>query len=76
MMNNLAAVDKGGERGRFLAALRGIGGRAYLTGGPVFGLVVIALFATGYALSAIAMRFSRTEHSAQCRDDASTLAKL
>ncbi len=76
MMNNLAAVDKGGERGRFLAALRGIGGRAYLTGGPVFGLVVIALFTTGFALSAIAMWFSRAEHTAERRYGASTRAKL
>ncbi len=77
MTNKLASVNKGREKGQFLAALRSIGGRAYLTGGPVFGLVVIALFATGFALSAIAMWFSRADHSAERRDGATTtLAKL
>ncbi len=72
MTKNLASVDKAGQKGRFLAALRDMGGRAYLTGGPVLGLVVVVLFAIGFTLSAIAMWISRAER----RDCASTLAEI
>ena len=56
MSNQLAAIDKGAEKGLSLADLRAIGARAYLAGGPVFGLVVITLFAIALVLSSIAMR--------------------
>ncbi len=76
MTNKRAYADKGGEKGRFLAALRGTAVRAYLTGGPVFGLVVIALFAAGHALSAIANLLSPARRSAARRDGAGSLARL
>ena len=41
MTNKLATIDKGAEKGLSLAELRKFGARAYLAGGPVFGLVVI-----------------------------------
>ena len=76
MTNEFASVYVGDKNGRFLTTLRGMGGRAYLTGGPVFGLVVIALFATGFAMAAIATWFSHGGHSAQRLFIESTLAKL
>ena len=76
MTNRPFTVYQGNEKGRLLTELRGLGGRAYLTGGPVFGLVVIALVATGFAMAAIATWFSHGGHSAQRLFIESTLVKL
>ncbi len=76
MTHRHALVDQGSEMIGFSTALRRIGGRAYLTGGPVFGLVVIVLFSTGFPMSAIAVWFSHGGHSAQRLFIESTLAEL
>ncbi len=76
MTNSLVPAYQGNEKCRLLTELRGLGGRAYLTGGPVFGLVVIALVATGFAMAAIATWFSHGGHSAQRLFIESTLVKL
>ncbi len=55
MTSKLATIDKGAEQPRFVAELRAIGARAYLAGGPIFGLVVV-VFAIALALPAIAIR--------------------
>lgn len=68
MTNKLAAIDSGAENSQPLAALRGKASRAYLAGGPVFALVVIAVFAIALALASIAKRFSRAEHAPDGQD--------
>ncbi len=72
MTKKPALVDKGDEKRWFLAALGNRARRAYLAGGPLLALVVIALFAIGFALSAIAIWFSPAEHSAESRNGVRT----